>query len=431
MGCGFTNADAGGRAAGRGRGLLWILCVLCAVACLLCLGLTSCGPDQKAVGKATSQQQQTSFSLVYKLRGGTLPEDAPKSLEKGQVIDVADLPKPTRLGYYFQGWYTDATYSTSVEQVKGQKSTKTRVLVAKWKKKRYSIRYVTLGGVMPDNARTTYTVTTDNFRFDAPTRARFEFQGWYTDASYTNQVGGLAKGSTGNRVYYAKWSMIPGDEYFFAQNDKSRDWWDLSYWGQRIGGKGCGLVSYTMAIDILTGANLTPTDMYHLRGGAKGSWNGTDAMPSSTKGAQVTHKEWSEANFGVTMKLTSSYPSNQTLQEGLEKGHVYLISRGGSKCFKDAAGTWHYHGGHYVLLYRYDAESSTFYVHDPSGNTVQQQRLNQAVPYSRDDMRRCIKSRSFVVCEMWVKEGMDASSEDLAQYQRALADEQKSQKDRS
>ena len=72
------------------------------------------------------------------------------------------------------------------------------------------------------------------------------------------------------------------------------------------------------------------------------------------------------------------------------------------------------------MLYRYDAQTSTFFVHDPSGNTVQQQRLNQAVPYSQSDMRRCINSRSFVVCEMWVKEGMDPSQEDLDLFASAL-----------
>ena len=427
MGLDFAKRNAGKGPTRHYPGLLKILCT-CLVACTLCLALTSCGVDQKPQAKAATAQEQTAFPIVYKLRGGKMPADAPKTLEKGQVMDVDDLPKPTRSGYSFQGWYTDASYATPVEQLEGQESDQGRVLVAKWKLKRYSIRYVTLGGQMPDAARISYTVKTGDFTFDAPTRARFEFQGWFTDPGFTNQVSGLAKGSTGNRVYYAKWSLISGDEYFFSQNDKSSDWWDLSYWRQRVGGKGCGLVSYTMAIDILTGANLTPADMYYLRGGANGSWNGTDAMPNSTKGARMTHKEWSERNFGVTMRLTESYPSNQTLQEGLEKGHVYLISRGGSKCFKDAAGTWHYHGGHYVLLYRYDAQTSTFFVHDPSGNTVQQQRLNQAVPYSQSDMRRCINSRSFVVCEMWVKEGMDPSEEDLDLYASAL--EEQSQKEK-
>ena len=54
--------------------------------------------------------------------------------------------------------------------------------------------------------------------------------------------------------------------------------------------------------------------------------------------------------------------------------------------------------------------------------------MNQAVPYSQSDMRRCINSRSFVVCEMWVKEGMDPSQEDLDLFASAL--EEQSQKEK-
>ncbi|MDO4502359.1 MAG: InlB B-repeat-containing protein [Coriobacteriia bacterium] len=424
-----ASALADGRSGGMLR-LVFVL-MLCLMAGLACSGLSSCGNGQASAqaDAPAAQEEPAEYPLVYKLRGGKLSADVPESLAKGQTLDVSELPEPTRKGYKFQGWYTDGSYKTEATQLVGEKSSKHRVLVAKWKMEQYSIRYVTLGGVLPDDVRTKYSVKTKDFKFEEPTRARFEFQGWYKDASYTKKVSGLAHGSTGDRTYYAKWKLIPGDEYFFAQNDKSSDWWDLPYWGQRIGGKGCGLVSYTMAIDVLTGANLTPADMHALRGGEKGGWNGSDGTPRSKKGSNLTHKEWSEQNFGVTMRVTESYPSNEKLAAGLDAGHVYLVSRGGNKCFKDAAGTWHYHAGHYVLLYRHDPKTNTFYIHDPSGNTVQQQRLNQAVPYSASDMRRCVKSRGFQITEMWVKEGMDPTAEDLALYEAALADEKAAGKD--
>jgi uncharacterized repeat protein (TIGR02543 family) len=39
-----------------------------------------------------------------------------------------------------------------------------------------------------------------------PTRAGYTFDGWYTESAFVNKVTAIAKGTTGNKTFYAKWT---------------------------------------------------------------------------------------------------------------------------------------------------------------------------------------------------------------------------------
>ncbi|MDO4502358.1 MAG: hypothetical protein Q4D06_04165 [Coriobacteriia bacterium] len=205
------------------------------------------------------------------------------------------------------------------------------------------------------------------------------------------------------------------DQIFFAQNDQTSDWFDLPYWRKGVSGSGCGLVCYTMAVNMLAGTDHTPRTMYDLRGGAEGCWLGSDLTASSTLGQledpPLTHREFSQKHFGLTMGTMRNLDFGQSeaekaaaveeclgkLRRGLGKGRVYFVTRGGGDCFKNARDEWEYHERHYVLLYRYDARTRTFFIHDPSGDTPQAIALHQAVPYSEDDMRKVLGFRTMAI----------------------------------
>ena len=217
------------------------------------------------------------------------------------------------------------------------------------------------------------------------------------------------------RAYLSQRKRRSWDQVFFAQNDQTSDWWDLPYWRKGVSGSGCGLVCYTMAVNMLAGTSHTPRTMYELRGGAQGCWMGSDLTASSTIGQleepPLTHREFSQRHFGLTMGTLRNLdfgPTEQTkraavdeglakLRKGLCKGRVYFITRGGGDCFKNARDQWEYHERHYVLLYRFDPRTGTYFIHDPSGDTPQAIALHQAVPYSEDDMRRVLGFRTMAI----------------------------------
>ena len=71
----------------------------------------------------------------------------------------------------------------------------------------YNITYNTNGGTNPNNAQTSYNVTTATFNLPTPTKTGYTFAGWYDNAGLTgNKITQIAKGSTGHQEFWAKWT---------------------------------------------------------------------------------------------------------------------------------------------------------------------------------------------------------------------------------
>lgn len=375
--------------------------------------------DDGYVESEYSPTRKTSYAIYYHLNGGDQPQGQVRRVFKNQELSTSQLKKPKRAGYSFVGWYTSSSLKTKAATVEGVSSTSKRTLYAKWKKTAaalpsgtYSITYRFDGGKQASGQRTTFTKSTATFALKSPSKPLCTFMGWYTDSAKTKRITKVSKGTAKNLTLYAKWKWKGADYAFFGQNDKTSNWYKLPYWsGRTIGGSGCGLVSYTMAINILTHSSYTPYDMYYLRGGEKGSWKGTDLTGGSTRGQlespALTHSQFSEKLFGVkqvTMKKldfstaakkkSSVNDCIEKMKDGLLKGYVFLITRGGGKCFKNSDNVWEYHNAHYVLIYDYNADTNTFYVHDPSGNVSSTISKHRAVKYSQADMEKCVGFRA-------------------------------------
>lgn len=119
------------------------------------------------------------------------------------------LKNPSKTGYIFQGWYTDAEFTGEpiivLNQVKNSLT-----LYAKWEKsKTGKISYVTNGATLPDYCRTEYTVG-EKYYLTAPTKPGYEFIGWYTDASFTPE----------SKIVYID-SDTEGDITVFAKFEKT------------------------------------------------------------------------------------------------------------------------------------------------------------------------------------------------------------------
>lgn len=144
-----------------------------------------------------------TYTINYNLNGGINAESNPKTYKKG--IGVASFANPTKAGYTFEGWYTDAYFTTKITNIPATQTGDVN-LYAKWKANTYSITYVLNGGTNAAANPTTYTSNAGVASFANPTRKGCTFVGWYKESSYTNKVTSIAAGSTGDVTLYAKWT---------------------------------------------------------------------------------------------------------------------------------------------------------------------------------------------------------------------------------
>ena len=128
-------------------------------------------------------------------------------IESITVEDGAVATEPTtapeKTGYTFGGWLNgEAAYDWT------QPVTSNLSLTAKWTAVEYTITYLP-EGVETDNPPT-YTIETETFELKAPTKAPDEtkqkFVAWHVDSEEGAVVTEIAKGSTGNKTFYAEFS---------------------------------------------------------------------------------------------------------------------------------------------------------------------------------------------------------------------------------
>ena len=81
----------------------------------------------------------------------------------------------------------------------------------------YTITYELNGGTNPSNAKTSYTIENE-YTLPTPTKTDYYFGGWYTSSDFSGTaVTKIAKGSTGNKKFYAKWD---GKVFTITLNNK-------------------------------------------------------------------------------------------------------------------------------------------------------------------------------------------------------------------
>lgn len=171
-------------------------------------------------------------------------------------------------------------------------------------------------------------------------------------------------------------SLRNADGIHFAQG--SAPWGQMGYWNGTVATHGCGLVSYTVAIDILTGRGETPDQVLRERG----DWAGTEQTIDATTGnGRRSHREVTKALYDVTtVSLSLDGDRLATLDAALEGESVVQVCAAG-RAFKNNAGFWRYSNGHYIVIYR-RADDGGYMVQDSTWTDK-----GTAVHYSRDEMR--------------------------------------------
>ena len=138
-------------------------------------------------------------SGLRQIDGGTNDSANPTSYT---VEDSITLKAPTKTGYTFNGWTLDGKTITEIKDLTGDIT-----LTAAWTPVTYTITYNLDGGTVTKANPTSYTIETESFTLNNPTKEGYTFNGWTgTDLTAATQTVEIKKGSTGDRIYTANYS---------------------------------------------------------------------------------------------------------------------------------------------------------------------------------------------------------------------------------
>ena len=150
------------------------------------------------------------YSITYHLDGGSNHADNPAhyTVETGTIA----LKDAERTGYAFMGWYDNAGCSGSPITQIAQGSSGNKDFWAKWEAVTYTITYHLNGGTNDSDNPASYTVETETIILKDAAKANYMFAGWYANAGFTGEkVTQIAKGSSGNKAFWAKWEAVTYD----------------------------------------------------------------------------------------------------------------------------------------------------------------------------------------------------------------------------
>ncbi|MDD4316559.1 MAG: InlB B-repeat-containing protein, partial [Clostridia bacterium] len=138
-----------------------------------------------------------SFTVSYDLKGGENSSDNVFSYNISQGVTLFDA---FRMGYSFDGWYLKPSGDRLTAIAQG--TVGNIELEARWTAVEYGITYVLYDGQNHEDNPAGYTVT-DAFTLLPAAKTGYNFLGW-ADGS-NNTVTSVSVGSTGLKVFYARW----------------------------------------------------------------------------------------------------------------------------------------------------------------------------------------------------------------------------------
>lgn len=158
---------------------------------------------------STSKQQIRNISiscaeasLVHlNTNGGSCEKEAVYVLKNSK----GSLPKPTREGYKFSGWYTKKSGGTKISDT-NYNFRSVQTVYAHWTPKIYTVKFQANGGsCTQSDATVTYSKAYGTL--PTATRTGYKFSGWYTQKSGGTKITSKSKVSTAKtHKLYAHWT---------------------------------------------------------------------------------------------------------------------------------------------------------------------------------------------------------------------------------
>ena len=336
--------------------------------------------------KNLSVTYPTAYTITYgagTINGSDAAIGVSPSFTSGAYVlpetDVTFSKGSTKDGYTWKGWYsnsngsgtlhsnTDANYTWSATRT-GDVS-----VYACYTLNNYTITYNLNGGSNPviPAPVTSYTVESAAITLPTPTRTGYTFAGWYENADLS--TGGvkttIPAGSTGNKVYYAKWTPIT---YTIRFNGNGSTSGSMS---NQTGVTYDAATTITSNAFVKTGYNFAgwatsaDGDVVRADGAAHGNLTSTNGATVdlyakwNAKTCTVTFDfDESDAGYGsktgATTSTSATYDAAMTSVTPPTAGEGYAFM--GYYTAADGGGTQYYDGeGHSAANWAVDTESAT------------------------------------------------------------------------
>ena len=149
---------------------------------------------------ATYSSSAINYSISYDLDGGEGSNPTSYSIETGNIT----LSEPTKNGYEFIGWTGSNGTVPQKDIVIDCKSASDYSFTANWKLLTYTITYHLFEGENNIKNPETYTIE-DTITLNPAKKDFYNFEGWYLDANFKNQITSL-NGLYGNLNLYARFT---------------------------------------------------------------------------------------------------------------------------------------------------------------------------------------------------------------------------------
>lgn len=154
----------------------------------------------KKIGGSELEQPQ-EYTVIFEVDHGT--PIAPITTSR-----IDEEPQTTRDGYTFAGWYKDGGFVKKA--VFPYEVTEDQTFYAKWEKNKYTVRFDTDGGTYVSDM-----IVSAIDRSPETTKDGYEFEGWYTDKTFSNKIS-FPYEVTEDLTLYAKWTQSGSEKIVFS-----------------------------------------------------------------------------------------------------------------------------------------------------------------------------------------------------------------------
>jgi uncharacterized repeat protein (TIGR02543 family) len=248
-----------------------------------------------------------TFTTTYSYagaNGGTMPASSTYTAGGAAIT----LPTPTKTGYTFAGWYSDAGFTTSIGAAGASYSpTSNTTAYAKWTGNSLAVTYNSNGGSSVAAGTTTSGATIASAPSD-PTKSGYVFAGWYLDAGLTNQAvfPNFAHGQLAPFTLYAKWTA---GTYVIT----------FTYNGA-TGGNGSASASFTTGGAAISLPTPTKTGYTFAGWFAEPGFTTQVSGPQSPTSDATLYAKWAASSFTLTYSYNGATGGNGSASASFTTG---------------------------------------------------------------------------------------------------------------
>jgi uncharacterized repeat protein (TIGR02543 family) len=146
------------------------------------------------------------FTITWNANGGKASRTKSTVKLRNSNSKYGALPKATRNGYKFAGWYTSKTGGSKVTASAKLRNTNSITLYAHWTAKNYTVKFNANGGNVSRKSKTVIFASTYG-ALPKAAKANKAFEGWYTKKSGGAKVTSASKVKNAKTVtLYAHWA---------------------------------------------------------------------------------------------------------------------------------------------------------------------------------------------------------------------------------